>query len=192
MDIFTQKKLLVRIVILLTVLNLILITAVVWKDYIRKPPRQINQNDLRDVSEILKKDLKLSDEQVKQIRDLRSVYFEKERVLSEAIKNERDSMNSSMFSNNTSFELINSLARRVAENEYKMELLRFQQANELKTICTPEQLQKFEGLILEIRDYFRNDNRPADARSRNNYRPDNPGNDKKPGNPRPGKKNRKP
>lgn len=181
MDIFTQKKLLIRIIILLVTLNLILIALVVWKDYFRKPPPQMNQNDFRDVSEILKKDLKLSDKQVEQIRDLRSVYFEKERVLSEAIKSERDSMNSSMFSNNTSHELINSLARRVAENEYKMELLRFEQAKELKAICTPEQLQKFEGLILEIRDYFRNDNKPEKKK-----------NDNKPANPKPGRKNKKP
>jgi protein CpxP len=192
MDIFTQKKFLMRIVILLTVLNLILITAVVWKDYIRKPPRQMNQNDSRDVSEILKRDLRLSEKQVEQIRNLRSVYFDKEKALSEAIRGERDSINSSMFSSNTNSELVHILARRVAENEYKMELLRFEQAEELKAICTPEQLQKFEGLILEIRDYFRNDNRPPVARSRNNNRPDNPGNDKKPGNPRPGRKNKKP
>jgi periplasmic protein CpxP/Spy len=181
MDIFTQKKLLIRIVILLTILNLILIAAVVWNDYFRKPPLQMNQNSLRDVSEILKRDLKLSDKQVEQIRDLRSAYFEKERAISEAIKSERDSMNSSMFSKNANVDLINSLARRVAENEYKMELLRFEQAEELKAICTPEQLQKFEGLILEIRDYFRNDNKPDKMKNNNS-----------PAKPRPARKNRKP
>jgi len=181
MDIFTQKKLLVRIVILLTTLNLILIASVVWNDYFRKPPPPVNQDDFRDVSEILKRELNLSDKQVEQIRNLRSVYFRKERAISDVIKGERDSINSSMFSNNTNVELIKSLARRVAENEYKMELLRFEQAEELKAICTPEQLQKFEGLILEIRDYFRNDNKPAKKKDNN-----------RPANPKPGRKNKKP
>jgi hypothetical protein len=35
-----------------------------------------------------------------------------------------------------------------------------EQAQQLKTICTPQQLEKFDKLVIEIRDYFRPDNRP--------------------------------
>jgi len=41
-----------------------------------------------------------------------------------------------------------------------MELLRFDQAQSLKLICTPKQLEKFEGLIIEIRDFFKQDEKP--------------------------------
>jgi len=175
MDILMQKKLLVRIVILLTVLNLSFIGLLVWKDFIRKPPRenkrnnpdnQNNPNDgrdprnSRDIFEILKKELKLSKEQVDQIRDLRSGFSETERMLSDAIKSEKDSMNILMFNKETNDELVKSLARQVAENDYKMELLRYEQAQKLKSICTPSQREKFEGLVLEIRDYFRIENQP--------------------------------
>ena len=34
---------------------------------------------------------------------------------------------------------------------------RYEQAKELKKICTPEQMEKFETLVLEIRDYFKPD-----------------------------------
>jgi Spy/CpxP family protein refolding chaperone len=160
MDIFTQKKLLIRIVILLTVLNLLFIGLFLWKDFFHKPPPRDNPNGFRDVSDILKRELNLSREQVDQIRVLRSSFNGTEIALAAVIKSERDSINMIMFNKNTNEELVRSLARRVADNDYKMELLRFEQAQKLKTICTPKQLEKFEGLIIEIRDYFRQDNQP--------------------------------
>jgi Spy/CpxP family protein refolding chaperone len=178
MDILMQKKLLVRIVILLTVLNLSFIGLFVWKDFVRKPPRENNRNNpnnpknpnnpnngreqpnSRDIFEILKRELKLSKEQVDQIRNLRSGFSETEKLLSDAIKSGRDSMNIVMFNKETNEEIVKSLARRVAENNYKMELLRFEQAQKLKAICTPSQQEKFEGLVLEIRDFFRIENQP--------------------------------
>lgn len=164
MDIFTQNKLLVRATILLAVMNLLLIGLFLWKDIIHKPHRQDKPTKLRDVSAILKKELNLSQEQFDQIKILRSLYFEKEKVLAEAIRYERDSINSFMFNKITNEELIRSLARKVAENEYRMELLRFEQAKELKAVCTPGQLEKFEELILEIRDFFKQNDRPPRRR----------------------------
>jgi periplasmic protein CpxP/Spy len=160
MDIFTQKKLLIRTVALLTALNLLFIGLFLWKDFFRRPPPQGNQNVTRDVTDILKRELKLTREQSNQMKALRADVFQKEEVLSSIIKRERDSINIIMFNKSTDEELIRSLARSVADNDYKMELLRFEQAQQLKSICSPEQLEKFEDLIIEIRDYFRKDNIP--------------------------------
>jgi Spy/CpxP family protein refolding chaperone len=169
MDIFTQKKILIQFVILLTVLNLSLIGFLFWKDFLHKPPRQNNQSNTQnnrrevnnhDISEILKRELNLSKEQVDQIRNLRLSFSESEKALSEAIKNEKDSMNLIMFNKDTNDQLVMSLARRVAENNFNLEMQRFEQAQKFKNICTPVQLEKFEGLVLEIRDFFRTDGKP--------------------------------
>ena len=160
MDIFTQKKLLFRIVVLLVLLNMFLIGFFLVKEVARKPPRPGNERETRDVSDILRRELNLSKEQVEQIRALRIVYFEKEEALAALIKAERDSMNMIMFNKTTDADLVIALARRVADNDYKMEMLRFEQAQDLKMICTPEQMEKFEYLIIEIRDFFRRDNQP--------------------------------
>jgi Spy/CpxP family protein refolding chaperone len=161
MDIFTQKKFLIRIVILLTVLNLILITLLVLKNFAKNPDPGTTPTPSRDLSMVLKRELNLDDNQVKQIRELRKKYAEIEKTLEDAIKSERDSINAAMFNSNPDSGKIKNLARGVAENEYRMELLRFQQAEELKLICTPEQLQQFDRLIREIRDFFKNDQQPA-------------------------------
>ena len=148
MDIFTQKKLLMRIIILLTVLNLTLIGFFLWRDFYHRPPPIENPKNPRDITAILKRELNLTKSQVEQIKNLRSVFFEKEKRLSEVIKNERDSINAVMFNEATNEEIIKLLARRIADNEYKMELLRFEQAKAFKSICTPMQLGKFEELLI--------------------------------------------
>jgi len=160
MDIFTQKKILVRVVLVLIVLNVILIGAILRNDFFRKPRPTNGIKENREVSSILKRELGLSETQFEQIKNLRSAFFEKEKILESSIRSERDSMNSEMFNQTIDEQQIKSLAKRIADNDYRMELLRFEQAKELKSVCTTEQLEKFNGLVKEIRDYFRPDNKP--------------------------------
>ncbi|MEI8137156.1 MAG: periplasmic heavy metal sensor [Bacteroidota bacterium] len=161
MDIFAQNKLLIRIVIILAVLNVLSISVFVWKDVSPNPPPPPNDtNERKDIALILQKQLNLSETQTEQIRTLRSDFFQKEKELETIIRGERDSMNVAMFNKSINDTLILSLAKRVSENEYKMELLRFEQAKKFKTLCTPEQLEKFNDLVIEIRDYFKPEKEP--------------------------------
>jgi Spy/CpxP family protein refolding chaperone len=184
MDIFTQNKLLIRGAIVLAVLNIASIGVFVWKDFIRsphpngqyingRPPRPEDFKDGRpprpedfenrppqyngaqDVSTVLEKELHLTTSQVAQIQVLRADFFTKEQVLATSIRAKRDSMNELMFNKLTDETVVKALARGIAEQEYQMELLRLEQAQNLKTICTPEQLERFNDLVKEIRDYFK-------------------------------------
>lgn len=163
MDIFTQKKILVRIVIILTVLNLLSMGLFLWKDFYKSPQRPQEKNR-KEVSSVLERELKLDKQQVDQVSQLRSDYFEKEAALVKLIRSERDSLNIAMFRKNSNEEQIIELAKKVADNEFKMELLRYEQSKEFKLICTPAQLEKFEGLVLEIRDYFRPEKQSSDKK----------------------------
>ncbi len=160
MDIFKQKKNLVLIIIVLSLLNLFMIGAFMLKDFFHKPPPPLHSQDQHEVSNILQKDLGLTEKQAEQIDKLRSDFFEKEQFLSAQISAGRDSMNMAMFNKITDEDLVKSLAKKIADNEYRMELLRFEQAKQFKLICTPEQMDKFEGLVKEVRDYFKPENQP--------------------------------
>jgi Spy/CpxP family protein refolding chaperone len=166
MDIFTQKKFLVVTIIVLAALNLSLMVFLLCKDIFHSyppPPPPALQSENHDISGVLERELNLTPKQVEQIKKLRSDFFEKENELVSLIRSERDSMNEAMFNKFTDEDLVKSLARRIAENEFKMELLRFEQAQQLKSICTPEQLEKFKVLVREIRDYFKPENQPQQA-----------------------------
>ena len=158
MDIFAQKKLLVRLVFVLAILNIAVISIMLLKDLRHGPPGPPPHRDIenfREVSGIIEKELKLSETQVTQFNDLRNTYFKKERNVHELIRSQRDSMNEMMFNKNTNDSLLRAVALRVSQSVHQMELLRIEQAAELKKLCTPAQLEKFESLMLEIRDYFK-------------------------------------
>lgn len=161
MYIFQQKRMFIRIIGLLTITNIILIIILFRFSLHSKTPLLFPKNeDYKDVTGILKKELELNDNQVVKMNEIRELYYEKEIALKQFIKNDKDSMNVEMFAKNTNETKVLFLAKRVADNEYKMELLRFEQSKDLKNICTVPQQQKFENLVLEIRDYFRPDNQP--------------------------------
>jgi Spy/CpxP family protein refolding chaperone len=163
MDIFSQNKLLKKVVVIIVIINLVLIGFVFWKE-IKKPKHEPelypHPEAFKDVSGILKEELNLTAEQTEKIQQLRSDYFEKENSLAKMMKAERDSMNEIMFNRNTDEIKLHQLAHEVAAHEEEMENLRISQAKDLKAICTTEQQEKFEHLVKEIRDYFRPDNQP--------------------------------
>ncbi|MCX6223395.1 MAG: hypothetical protein NTV01_01345 [Bacteroidia bacterium] len=151
----------------LAMLNVFVIGAFVWKSILPpQKPGPAASSDNRDVSAILEKELGLSREQVQQIKYLRAEFVEKEQKLIAAIRMQRDSMNAEMFNKVTSEEVIHSLAGKIAENEYGIELLRYEQAKRLKSVCTPGQVEKFERLVREMRDYLRPDSNPEKGKRR--------------------------
>jgi Spy/CpxP family protein refolding chaperone len=161
MDLFYQKKITTRIIVFLFLLNLGLIGLLVWKKVKQHEPYLYPKKEaFKDVSGILKKELQLNDAQVLAFERIRTDYYQKEIVVKQHIKDSKDAMNEEMFNSATDDSKIQRLACSISEDEYKMELIRYQQAKELKAVCTNEQLEKFEKLVKEIRDYFRPDNQP--------------------------------
>lgn len=161
MDIFYQKKITTRIILFLVVLNLLLVGCIVWKNsHVNHPLLYPKNEEYRDLSGLLKKELLLSDTQAQQFDAIREDYFNKETELKQIIKNAKDAMNEEMYRMETNHSKVIILAREISMHEYKMELLRYNQAQGLKAVCNPQQLEKFEHLIKEIRDYCRPDNQP--------------------------------
>jgi len=159
MDVFTQKKMLLIMVIVLTIINLASTSFFLWNDSQHQFEERIpNEPNIDKVKAILKQKLDLTAQQTEQMSALRLDFYTKEKVLSKIIRAERDSMNDIMFNKNTNEYKIKQLARNVADNEYKMEMLRFEQAKSMKAICSAKQLEKFEDLVKEIRDYFKSFN----------------------------------
>ena len=155
MDVLKQNKLLFRLIILLVVMNLAIVAFfIVPKSSNTSDGRRPDRN-IEEILSVLKEELQLTPEQVSQLKDLREDFFVKETKLKKIIKSQRDSMNELMFNAQTDTIMVKTIAKRVSENEFKMELLRFDQAKTLKTICTPAQMKKFEVFVIDIRDYFK-------------------------------------
>ena len=76
MDIFSQKKFFIRIIIFLVLLNLLSISIFVWKSVYNNEPLLYPKNeDYKNVSGILKMELNLDEKQVSKFDEIRERYF---------------------------------------------------------------------------------------------------------------------
>jgi hypothetical protein len=158
MDIFTQKKYLIRVTVGLAMVNIALMLWITFSYENRSIPTK--QQDLATLLTILKKELQLTPLQVEQIQTLRADYFAQEKALLYRVQSKRDSMNVEMFLKTTDSIGMKALAEGLADNKVQLELLRYEQSKKFKAICTPEQLDKFGNLVKEIRRYFKSEEPP--------------------------------
>lgn len=161
MEIFKQNQLLKRVVYVLVALNLFLIGMVLFNS--SRPDKYRSNEDNERLILTLKKELSLNNEQCEEMRDIRNKFFENEERLRTIIRVERDSMNGFIFNDSVNVNRANECAIRISNYMYEMESLRIRQAQELMTICNPEQRKKFNLLNREIKDYFKpikNDQKP--------------------------------
>lgn len=169
MNIFSQQKWLTRLVIILVVLNIAALCFIIWQNNkinaafakqntTQQPEEKDNRppkKSLEELTEILKQELNLTAEQVEQFKLIRQDFIDKEKQIRKKINAGRDSLNEEMFSNNVDTNLAKQISRGIAENEYQIQVYRIEQARQLAKICTPEQLNKFQDLVKEMRDYFK-------------------------------------
>lgn len=156
MDILTQKNMLLKLVLVLIVLNLLLLGYCGWKAMYHPQPQDRNQPvPQSELSELLKKELGLTPEQADSLKKIRADFFDQEIIISEETRKKRDSMNELMFHTNANDSLLKQLAAGVAANEYKMEVLRIEQAAKMRSLCKPDQLKKLNKLVKEVRDYLK-------------------------------------
>lgn len=161
MDIFKQRKILITALVVLGLCNLLLVAVnlalIGFFGMGKKQERK--EQDKAKIAQVLKEKLGLNDNQTAQFQNIRDGFFQKEEAISAVIKNCRDSMNSQMYSRNANDSSLKKLAETVAAKELEMEMLRIEQARQIRAICTPEQLDKFNTLVREIRDYLKPDDK---------------------------------
>ncbi len=162
MDIFSQNKLLIRTILFLVVLNLGSITFFTIREMRPRhdgenPPNDEKKNEL---SAILKKELNLSEQQVAKFDEIREQNASKKQELKQAINEDKELLNQEMFDQNSNNERLLALAKKIGDNEYRIELSKINQSKQLKSICNPDQLEKFQDLMVEMRDYLRPNNQP--------------------------------
>jgi len=160
MDIFAQKKMLLRIIVALILLNIGLVFLLFKNANKHEPLLFPKKEAFKDVAGILKKELQLSNEQALQIQQLRDSFYAQEQTMERCNKSQKDSMNEAIFSNNTNDTTVMRLAKSISNNGYQREILRYSQAKALKAICTSRQRAHLFAIVKEVRDYFRPDNQP--------------------------------
>ena len=128
MDVFSQKKFLTRIILFLVMLNLISVSFFVWKSIYNEPLLFPKNENYKNVSRILKKELNLNEKQVSKLIQIREHYYLKEidscvrrnwEILLELLGDENKSIKSEEFLNGYGydFRFLNNI-RKEGEKVY--------------------------------------------------------------------------
>lgn len=157
MDIFSQNKVLIRTSVVLVALNLVLIGFLIFKEMRPHPEPDFRREpeNKKELSAILKKELNLTNDQVVKFEAIRAQNAARKSKFKEIINQDKELLNKEMYSKNYNEEKVFALAKKIADNEYQIEISKIHQSQQLKAICNPKQLDKFENLVVEIQDYFR-------------------------------------
>lgn len=144
MDIFKKNRLTMWVIVLLVVLNLLTISAIWMKNFPRFDKRKSGGE------KFLIEELKLTDDQVEQFRELRDIHFDETKVIHREMNDLRQAITDELFRENPDSAKVAQWAEEVGRMHAAIENARFAHFQALKEICEPEQRDKFRSVMREL------------------------------------------
>jgi len=140
--------------ILLVVIGILLITNVALAAllFIRKDGDRGDRRPDRKtmIANFLKNEIGFTAEQLKQYDTLSTRHQENVRKMFESHRASKDKQFKDLASGNFSDSMINLVADRSASSQKDMELQMFNHLKNIRSLCTTEQLPKFDSLFVKI------------------------------------------
>ena len=138
-----KNKLLTGLVILLLAANITTI-VVFWMGMKKMHPSPLQP------SAYIIKELSLNDKQQEQYNAMVQQHRKQSRSIQEQIRNCKDSFFNLLSNDNANDSIKNNLSAKIASLNSELDLITYAHFKEVRKICTPEQQQKFDGIIKEI------------------------------------------
>ncbi len=110
---------------------------------------------MKGAGALLKEKLDLSDDQLHQMMIIRNDFLKREEEIDLHTRPFRDTLNLLMFNEQKDTVNIKRMANQISKFQYEIEMLRTEQADAFKKICTPAQRAEFRKIVFDIRDYFK-------------------------------------
>jgi Spy/CpxP family protein refolding chaperone len=127
---------------ILIVLNLITLSIIALQNFRWKASRQPEiREDL--TTRVLSNRLNFDEAQVEELRNLRRNHFERTRPISQAMHQNRQQLYRHLKQAEIDSAYVDSLAEEMGLHVSRMEKLTFQHFNDIKGICQPDQVEKF-------------------------------------------------
>ena len=142
----SRNKLLLFIVAILFLANVVLLYFFFkGKEEVKPPSREH-----RGISEQLKNDVGFNDEQLKAYNVRREKHMSEMKVLFEAMRQTKEEFFNTVKTPQAADTLIQSGAVDIAERQKAIDLRTHAYFTDLRKICTPDQLPKFDSLYQQV------------------------------------------
>ena len=148
MNVFTKQHLSTSIILLLIVLNLTSL-GTIWFLQSSRPP-EAGSTSRGPVKNFLEQELGLTPKQTKQFERLRQQHFQESQAINEEMRLSKEAIMQEVFADSPNSVKAEALAEEIGEGQAELENLRFQHFLALKSVCQPEQLEKFQRLFHEL------------------------------------------
>jgi periplasmic protein CpxP/Spy len=150
MDSTTKNKSLVSIIIFLLITN---VAMLVFFLVLNNPAQKSRGRDQNGMAGMLQKEVGFSQTQLDTYQSLRKEQLDSIHMLFDGLKKSRMDFYSMIYSSGVGDSTLNKSADLIAEKQKILDLKMFNHFKQVRNICTPDQLQKFDSSIKKI--FFR-------------------------------------
>ena len=140
-----KYKALVGFIILLILIDVILLIFFI----LRQSPseKEVHSRDQNGMATVLEKEVGFNQDQVAQYLQLRSEQRASGKPLFDSLRKAKESFYALLGQTSTADTLINSYAEKIAATQKQLDLQMFNYFQEVRKLCTPQQIPQFDSVI---------------------------------------------
>lgn len=114
------------------------------------PPPQGQSGGRNGIATQLQKDVGFSEEQIAKYKEMKAAHWKIAKPLFDAMQKSKDSLYELVKLPQVDEELLEDRAENVAERQEALEIQGFRHFKEVRSLCTPEQLPRYDSLLKKI------------------------------------------
>jgi len=141
----SNKRPLIFIIMFLLLTNIGVLGYFLWdKKPHKSPPKQPG------IATALKNEVGFNDSQIAGYKKLKEEQWKKFRPKLDEVRKAKDSLYKLLSNENVNDSVINKTADLIGEKQRAVDLQAFNHFREVRALCTPDQLQKYDSLIQQM------------------------------------------
>jgi Spy/CpxP family protein refolding chaperone len=152
----TKKTLLILLIVVLVAINISALVTIIYNQNRELPPNKPFDNEMiqeiesRGMYHFIKDELKLTDEQFDQFREIHRTNMINSRKIAIELNNKRREMMTEIAKENPNYKKLDATAKDIGELHYNLKLNTINHFLELKEICNEEQQESIQKLFMKL------------------------------------------
>ena len=143
-----RSKVFLLIIGILLIANIVMLSFFIMKKDSGKPEKRPDRKAM--IADFLKKEIGFNETQLKQYDTLSDKHREGIKKMFDSLRSSKDNQFKLLTAGNFSDSVMNSIADQSAASQKIMELQMFSHLKNVRMLCTPEQLPKFDSLFVKV------------------------------------------
>lgn len=128
----------------LVLTNVAVLAYFLW---IKKPPETRRMDGKNGMTEMLKKEVGFTDDQVAQYKQLKDEQWATIKPMFDEMRKAKENLFRLLSDPNTSDSVVGQATDAIAEKQKALDLQTFRHFKKVRAVCTPDQLPKYDSMI---------------------------------------------